>query len=335
MRRLIALTAAALSALALPAAGAAPAAPALHAVASLPGPDGRWDFVSWDEEHSRVLVAHGADVLVFEPSGAAHAIGQLAGAHGVLAIPHSNTVLASSGRDNTVRVLDATSGAELARIGVSANPDAMILSADGHLAYVMGAASGAISIVDLARNIEQGRIQLKPGLEVPIQVGPALLAVNNEPQGEIELADLALGQAAGTIALPGCKEPTGLAYAPGPGLALSACANGVAALVDMKARRLVQLLPIGQGPDTVIWQESAHRFLVPCGRSGTLAVITLNGREATVAPAVPTEASARTAALDPASGRVYLPAARFGPATGTSRAPMLPGSFHMLVLAPQ
>ena len=317
-------------------AAAAPAGPSFHASASIPAPDGRWDFASWDAAHQRVLVAHGQDVLVVDPagSGSVRAIGSLAGAHGVLAIPNRTTLLVSSGHDDSVRILDETSGAELARIPVAADPDAMILSADGHTAYVMGADSGVISILDLVRKVETGRITLKPGLEVPVLVSASLLAVNNEPKGEIELADLATGQAAGVIAMPGCKEPTGLAYAPEQGLALSACANGVAALVDMKAKRMLHLLPIGMGPDTAIWQAARHRFLIPCGRSGMLSIVSLEGRAASVEPSVTTEPSARTAALDPVSGNVYLPAVRFGAASGGGRPPLVPGSFHVLVLAP-
>lgn len=341
MNRLIWTIGIAVAALSSTMAAAAPdspgfGGPGFSKATSIPAPDGRWDFASWDAAHQRVLVAHGQDVLVIDPSGSGSvkAIGKVAGAHAVLAIPGSNTVLVSSGHDDSMRILDETSGAELATIAVAANPDAAILSSDGRTAYVMGAKAGAISIIDITRRVETGRIALKPGLEVPVLVSPTLIAVNNGDQSEIELADLATGKAAGVIALPGCTGPTGLAYAPEQGLALSACANGKAALVDIAARRLVSLLPIGQGPDTAIWQAARHRFLVPCGRSGTLATISLDGRQAHVQPSVETETSARTAALDPASGRLYLPAARFQPAPAGQRPSMMPGSFHLVVLAP-
>ena len=319
---------------------AAAPAPAVHIVPSISAPDGRWDFASWDAAHQRVLVAHGIDVLVIDPApgaanGAVRAIGKLAGAHGVLAIPGTDTLLVSSGHDDSVRILDETSGAEVARIPVVADPDAMILSVDGRTAYVMGADSGAISILDLATKAETGRIALKPGLEVPVLVSPTLLAVNNEKVSEIELADLASGTMAGVIALPGCTGPTGLALDPETGVALSSCANGVAALVDISARRLLALVPIGQGPDTAIWQKARHHFLVPCGRSGTLSIVALDGRKAHALPPVTTEVSARTAALDPASGALYLPAARLLPAVAGARPAPAPGSFHLLVLAPR
>lgn len=317
-------------------ASAQPAAPSFQRAAPIAAPDGRWDYASWDAAHQRLLVAHGQDVLVIDPSGNApvRAIGTIAGAHAVLAIPGGNTVLVTSGHDDSVRILDETTGAELAKIAVAADPDAAVLSADGRSAYVMGAKAGAISIIDLVRRAETGRIALKPALEFAVLAGPTLLAVNNEELNEIELADLTTGKSAGTIALPGCTGPTGLAYAPEAGLALSSCANGQAALVDIAARRMIRLVPIGMGPDAAIWQAVRNRFLVPCGRSGTVAIITVNGRLAQAQSAVATEMSARTAALDPASGRLYLPAARFQPATTGQRPAMVPGSFHVVVLNP-
>jgi hypothetical protein len=52
-----------------------------------------------------------------------------------------------------------------------------------------------------------------------------------------------------------------------------------------------------------------------------------------------TAKGARTIALDPATHRLYLPTASFGPVTQASgdshpRPPILPGSFVVLVVAP-
>lgn len=336
MQRLALTISVAVAAISATVAAAQPTAPSFQKAAPIAAPDGRWDYTSWDAAHQRLLVAHGQDVLVIDPSGTApvRAIGTIAGAHAALAIPDSNNVLVSSGHDDSVRILDATSGAELARVAVAADPDAAVLSADGRTAYVMGAKAGEISIIDLVRRAETGRITLKPGLEFAVLAGPTLIAVNNEDLNEIELADLSTGKSAGAIAMPGCTGPAGLAYAPETGLALSSCGNGQAALVDIAARRMVQLVPIGMGPDTVLWQAAQHRFLVPCGRSGTVSIITLDGRHPQVQSAVATEMSARTAALDPASGRLYLPAASFQPAVTGQRPAMAPGTFHIVVLDP-
>ena len=326
------------AALTTTAALAAPAAPAYVKVGTISAPDDRWDFASWDAAHHLLLVAHGKDVLVIDPAhpDSIRAIGTLQGAHGVVAIPDTTNLLVTSGKDNTARVIDAVSGKEIASIPVAGVPDAVILSASGRRAFVMANKGGAISIVDLARNAEVGRIALKPGLEVPVLVTPGLIAVSNEEANELELANLLTKRSAGTIKLTGCEGPTGLAYDPATGLALSACANGKAALVDLRARRVVALLPVGEGPDTAIWDANRKRFLVPCGKSGTLSVIRLVGRKPVVEQTAATEVSARTAAFDPATGRLYLPSARFGPpAPGAKRGAIEAGSFHVLVMAPR
>ena len=317
---------------------AAPAAaePVLHVAGSIAGPDGRWDYASWDAAHARVLVGHGADVLVIDPAaGKTRAVGHIAGAHAALAIPGTDTLLVTSGKDASVRILDEASGDELARIAVDSDPDSAVIAPDGRTAYVMGGDSGVVSVIDLATRTVARRIALKPGLEAPVLVNADLLAVNNEDLGEIDLVDLAQGKPAGVIALPGCKGPSGMTYAPEHHLSLSVCRNGVAALVDVVGRRMVQLLPIGEGPDTAIWDAAHSRFLVPCGRSGTLAIISIDQGKASAQPPVITETSARTAAFDPVSGRVFLPAARFQTGSAEKHPAMVPGSFHLLVLAPE
>ncbi|WP_408590960.1 YncE family protein [Novosphingobium sp.] len=340
MRGLIAGVLAASSAALAPHVGfaAAEPTPAFVREADIAAPDGRWDYANWDAGHGRLLVAHGTDVLVIVPGGDANAkpvvraIGTIVGAHAALAIPGGNRILVTSGRDNTVRILDAESGEQLSSIAVPANPDAALIGPDGNTAYVMAAKAGIASIIDLKAMREVRQIALKPGLEMPLLVNTHLLAVNNEDANEIELADPVAGKPLGTIALPGCEGPTGLAYAPADGLALASCANGQAALVDLAARKLVQRVPIGAGPDAVIWDAVRHRFLIPSGKTGTLAVITLDHGKARVVATIPTEPSARTAALDPVSGHLYSPAARFLPAEPGKRAEIAQGSFHLVVL---
>lgn len=330
------LLALAIATLVAPVASEPLEARAYKAAQSLPGSDGRWDYASFDPASGHVLVAHGSDVLIYDPatSAAPRSIGAFAGAHAALAIPNSSAILVSSGHDDSVRILDAASGREMSRIAVGSDPDAAVIDGASSTAYV-NAKDGSVSVIDLALASESRRIALNPGLEGAALISPTLLAVNNEDRNEIELADLKGGKAAGAIALPGCAEPSGIAYDPVSGLALSACSNGKAALVNIKARHLVGLLTIGLKPDTALFDATRHVFLIPCGKSGELDLfrVSVTGK-VTPLSAVNTEASARTAALDPASGRVFLPAARFR-ATPSGAAPVMePGSFHLLVMAP-
>jgi len=126
------------------AADRAPVTPTFVQQESISAPDGRWDFASWDNDHKMLAVAHGSDVLLIDPDNAhaVRAVGSVQGAHGVVAVLGTNHLLVSSGKDDSVRVIDEGSGAELARISVAGDPDAVILSADGRRAYVMTAKGG-------------------------------------------------------------------------------------------------------------------------------------------------------------------------------------------------
>ena len=336
VRRLATALAATSLALVTTACAAAAEAPAYTVTGSIPGPDGFWDYSNWDPASGLVLVGHSNDILVIDPvEGTMRAIGALKRAHIGLAIPGTEKVLATSGGDASVRILDLESGKELAKIAVGENPDAAIVASDGSRAWIMDAESGDVATIDFATDSETGRIALKPGLEAGALVAPAELAINNEDESEIELVNLATGKADGTIAIPGCTAPTGFAYAPERGLSLSTCRNGKAALVDVAARKLVQLVDIGEGPDGAVYDAKRQRFIVSCGRSGTLSVIDLGAPGS--APSVSTaqsELGARTIGIDPASGRLFLPTARFGKGEAGRRPTLEAGSFHLLVMSP-
>jgi DNA-binding beta-propeller fold protein YncE len=178
-------------------------------------------------------------------------------------------------------------------------------------------------------------IALAPGLELPALDEHGLLYVNNEQANLIHLVDPATGAVRSPIALTGCEGPTGLGYDPRTHIMIAACANGKAAVVDPAAGRVTQLLDIGRGPDSVLIDSTRGLAYIPCGRDGELDVIPLaRGRPLAVSERVPTEIGARTGAVDPITGVVYLPTARFGPRPADGGRPqMVPGSFHVLTLA--
>jgi DNA-binding beta-propeller fold protein YncE len=301
---------------------------------SIAGPDGGWDLVSVDPAAHRLFIARSAAVTVIELSQPpqVRAIGQVVRGHAAIPLP-GGRVLVTSGTEGKARIFDATGGADLADATVGQNPDAAIWDARLAAALVMNARSGTVSVVDAAGQVLR-TIALAPGLELPALDENGLLYVNNEEANLIHVADPATGAVREPIALAGCEGPTGLGYDPHSRMLIAACANGKAAVVDPAARRVTQLLDIGRGPDTVMIDAGRGLAFIPCGRDGELDVIALApGRPLAVTERVTTELGARTGAVDPATGLVYLPTARFGPPpAGGGRAPPLPGTFHILVV---
>lgn len=314
---------------------AAPAAPTYGVSGSIPGPDGGWDYASVDPITHRLYVARSNAVTVVDlASATASSFGDLQRGHAVVPLADGR-LLATSGTDGTVRFFSASDGKQISSVAVGRKPDAAILDATGKRAIVMNADSGTVSVIDTATMRVTQTLAAKPGLEYAALVGDTLF-VNDEDLGELETIDIAKGKLGKPIALAGCKGPTGLGFDSRNGRLISSCANGKAAIVDAKARKLTALVDIGKGPDAVIIDEKRALAFIPCGRDGVLDILSLaSSKTVTRVARVTTEAGARTGALDPETGAIYLPTAKFGaPAQPGNRPGPVAGSFHILVVKP-
>ena len=319
------------------AVSAQPVEPTYHTVATIPMPDGRWDLLSVDADHDRLLIGRGDSVTLIDlNTRGATSAGRVARGHAAVAIEGTDLVAVTSGGDGSVRLINATTGQQTASISVGENPDAALYDAASKRLIVMNARSGTVSMIDPRAARVVSTVPVRPGLELGTLIAPDMLAVNDEDASEIELVDLKRGVTLPPIALTGCKGPTGIAFDQADELLLSACANGMAALVDARSHRVIELVAIGKGPDGALFDPQRRRFIVPCGQSGTLSVLGVRrNRHLTSLGIVPTEVSARTAALDPRTGRIYLPAASFAPAAAPNGRPtIVAGSAHVLVLEP-
>ena len=309
------------------------AAPAYTVTASIAGPDGAWDYASVDG--TQLYIARSDAVTVVDlPTGAVSSLGRVQRGHAVVPLPDGH-LLVTSGNDGTARLFDPAAKTELASIAVGKKPDAALLDGARTHALVVNAVSGTVSVIDLATAKVVRTIAVKPALEFGALAADGALFINNEDASEIDPVDLARGTADAPIAMPGCKAPTGLGYDRTHDRLIAACDNGVAAVVNVKTRKLAALISIGEGPDAVIVDEARGLAFIPCGENGVLDVLSLSGGKVTHVATVKTEIGARTGAVDPRTGAIYLPTAAFGAKTaGAKRPAMVPGTFHILVVKP-
>ncbi|MDB5693392.1 MAG: hypothetical protein JWO81_2455 [Alphaproteobacteria bacterium] len=320
----------------LPAIALAAAAPAAapSVVQRIAGPDGGWDLLSVDPAHHRLLVARTDGVMAVDLRTGAVTPKFVAGArlHAVFAIPGTHLGIATSGQSNTAILFDSATGAVTAEVPTGASPDAAIYEPASKTVWVMNAHDGTVTIVDPATAKAVGTVTVGGGLELPALDGRGHLFVNVEDKNEIVEIDLARRSVMKHIALPGCDGPTGLTYL-SSGILVSACANGVAKLVRASTGTVAGEIAIGPRPDGAFADPARHRAYIPSGGDGTLAVIDTAPALPRLIARVPTQQGARTGAVDPATGRVYLPTARFQPPAAAGQRPRaVPGSFEVLVV---
>ena len=312
------------------------AAVAAYAVsARIPGPDGGWDLAAVDPAAHRLYIARSTGVTAVDlQAGAARpALTPLRGGHGVAVAPGLNRVVASSGADGTAVVFEGDTGRVVATIPAGKNPDAATYDPATRTVWVFSPGSHDATVIDPATATAVATVPIGGSLELGVADGRGRMYVNVEDKNEVVVLDTRARRVLAHHALDGCDGPTGIAYSARARQILSACGGGVAKVTTPEGRD-VATLKIGPRPDGAVFDEARDVALIPTGGDGRLWIVRL-GAHPQVLGSTPTAVGARTIALDPSTGFAYLPSARYGPApAGGGRAPMVPGSFNVLVVKP-
>lgn len=323
-------------ALAGPFAAAQPA-PAYAVTDHIKIPDGGFDYASFDPAHRRVYVSRAGGVTAVDIDSktvTGHLI-EAGRTHESLPLDDGAKLLVTDSTSNSAHLVDALTGARLAEIPVGQKPDGALFDPASGLALVLNGASGTASLVDPAAQKAVGTIAIGGGLEFGVADGAGKAFVNVEDKNQIAVLDTQARKLVGHYALNGCEGPTGLAYAPDAGVLISACANKVAKVIRASDGADLATLNIAAGADAVIYDAGRYLAFIPCGRDGVLVVIAVrSASDVAVVQTVKTQVGAKTGALDPKTGALYLPTAHFAVGPGGAKGAPAPGSFELLVVAP-
>lgn len=104
-------------------------------------------------------------------------------------------------------------------------------------------------------------------------------------------------------------------------------------VVDLDSGATVATVPIGSGTDAAAFDPTHKLIFSSNGRDGTLSIIQERDPQTFVSLGnLKTALSARTMAIDPASGRIYLAAGDVDQAALPDRHAIVPGSLKLLFL---
>ena len=308
------------------------------------GGPGGWDFIAFDSARARLFISRGDRVIVWSPDSR-KVVGEIRGTegvHGIALAQDLNRGFTTNGRANTISVFALDNLGVTDTIAVpGSNPNAILYEPAFKRVYSFNGRSSDVTVIDAVNLKVLTTIPLGGKPEVAVSDGAGHVFVNIEDTSEVVVIDQATNKIQARWPLGSCTEPTGLAIDKAHQRLFAVCANQEMTVVDSTAGRLVAHLAIGSEPDGVEF-DPALGLAFSSNGDGTLTLVHEDEAEHfSVVANVPTQAKARTLALDPLSHRIFLVTAAFGPTpeptneNPRARPPMVPDSFTVLVASPK
>jgi YVTN family beta-propeller protein len=326
--------------LAIPVAASAASSsiPAPRLLSTLPlGGPGGWDYLSFDAAHRHLFVSRGDRVLVIDVDQRKQ-VGTIAdtnGVHGIALAPDLGRGFTSNGKSASVTEFDLATLKTVATIsGTGRNPDAILYDRPSHHVLTFNGHSSDASVIDPATGKVVATIALPGKPEFAVSDGAGHVFNNIEDKSELVEIDTRNNKVMHVWPLAPCQSPSGLAIDTRHHRLFSVCDNQRMAVTDAIDGHQIASVPIGDGPDAVVFDAGAAMVYSSNGESGTItAVHQDDANHYRVSATIPTRLSARTEALDPKLHRLYLSAARFGPTLQPNgRHTIAPDSFGILTV---
>ena len=303
------------------------------------GGEGGWDYLLADPPAHRLYITHGPRVEVLDTTTgkSVGAITGLHGTHGIALDTSGKYGFVSDGGGNAVVMFDRATLATVATIPAGTNPDGIVFEPSTQSVWAFNGRSKNVTVIDAATQKVVATIPLSGKPEFPAVDGKGNVYDNLEDKSEIVHLDAKTKTVVGTWPA-GCDSPSGLAFdVPGHRL-FPVCDGMKMSVIDSNTGKLIASPAIGDGPDAAGWDAKDHLAFASSGDDGMLSVVNAGAAGYPTIEKLPTKAGARTMAYDSGMDRIYTVAADYGPkpaptaANPKPRAPMLPGSFTVIVI---
>jgi YVTN family beta-propeller protein len=310
---------------------------------SLGTPD-RWDYVVFDPPSHRVYVAHGDRVTVVDGRSGkviGAVVGMPGGTHGIGISHATGQGFTDDGRAGVAVAFNLKTLKVAKRI--KAEPDADGIADDpwsDHVIVIDGD-SGTLTVIDPKTDEVVATVDVGSGLEFGVSGDNGKFYVDGVDKHEIFRVDTRTNKVDARWPMPTCVKPHGLAIDTAHHRLFASCSNKMMMIMNADDGAVLATPPIGLGTDAAAF-DPTRNLAYSSNRDGTLSVIAEKSPDRfRVLPSIRTELGARTMALDPKSGRIYLVTADF--AVNDAAAPndfrhrdrIKPGTVRLLFLDPR
>jgi len=321
-------------------AGAVLAAEGYHVITKIKiGGTGGWDYATMDNNARRLYATHGTTVEVVDPDAGkvVGSIPQLHGVHGVALATDLGKGFISNGLSNSVTIFDLKTLEKTGEPATGMNPDSICYEPKTQRVFTFNGRSGDSTAINAKTGEPLATFSVGGKPEFCQADGTGKLYVNLEDKSSIVEIDASKPAVLRTASIAPCESPSGLAIDTKDGVLFSVCDNKMMTVTDIKGLKVIATPAIGANPDAAGFDPGSGLAFSSNGE-GSLTIVKNTGGKWDAVETVQTERGARTMTVDLKNHRVYLLAAEYGPApapkTGEKkgRAPILPDTFHVLVV---
>ena len=315
------------------------------------GGDGGFDYVYADADGRKLYVARSGPMgrmTVFnldtlEPAGEIAEVS----AHGAVVSSKTGHGFATS---KPVTMFDAKTETLIKKIEVQGNPDGALYDSFNDRIWILSHSAPNVTLINASDGSIAGTIDLGGAPEQGQSDGKGHVYIDIEDKDKVAVVDAKAMTVTGQYDLAG-KGGTcaGLGLDIKNGILFVACRNPqTMVIMSAKDGKILETLPLGRGTDGAGFNPKTMEAFSSQG-DGTLPIIKENSPTSfVVEETVQTMNGAKTMTIDSKTDHVLLIAAEYGPAPAPPpapadgqpapgrgrgpRAPMLPGSFSVVVV---
>jgi DNA-binding beta-propeller fold protein YncE len=308
---------------------------------ALGAPD-RWDYVSFDPQTRHVYVSHGDRVTVVD-GVSGKIIGDVAnqpGSHGAAVADDLGRGIVDSAANKEATLFDSATLKPLGTAPAGDDADGITYDKGTGRAFIANGDAGTVTAIDMKAGTLAGTVTLGSKPEALVADGAGHVYVNGESTREVLRIDASTLFVTARFPIPDCESPHGIAMDAETQRIFTSCINSKLFVLDANSGNILASFDIGKGSDTVSFDPKAKLAFSSNG-DGTLSVIAEKSADAfALLGNVPTMRGARTMAVDPENGRVFLVTADIDhvdpPKTpgGRVRAVYKPGTLKLYFLDP-
>jgi len=300
------------------------------------GGDGGWDYLTMDAAARRLYIARGNRIMVVDVDQGklVGEVANTAGVHGVALDTKRKKGFTSNGGDSTSTIFDLETLKETARPKVGKGPDAIIYDPASDRVFTFNAGSQDATALDAGSGAVAGTVELGARPEFAVADGKGRVYVNVLGKEEVVVFDSKTLKVESRWPVAPGKTPTGIAMDKTKGRVFVTCRNDLMVILDASSGKILGTPVIGKGTDACAFDDSTSLAFSSNGGDGTITVVEEQPAGTfRVAANVPTQAGAKTMALDVKTHNPYLVAASYkAPAAGQKKGALEPGSFSVLVV---